>query len=70
MQIRKVLFIVYYALLGSSVLLAVLWLLDKTSVFGLQKGVALQYTIMGMAVVGMLLGQVLRRTPSNNSDTE
>lgn len=70
MQIRKALFIVYYALLSSSMLLAVLWLLDKTSIFGLQKGAALQYTIMGMAVVGMLLGQVLRRAPSNNSDTE
>lgn len=70
MQTRNILFIIYYTLLGLSVLLAVLWLLDKTSVFGLQKGTVLQYSIMGMAVLGMLLGQVLRRTPPNNSDTE
>jgi hypothetical protein len=58
---RKVLFIVYYALLGVSVLLAVLWLTDKTSVFGLEKSSGLQYSIMGMALLGMVLGQVLRR---------
>lgn len=58
---RKVLFIVYYTLLGVSVLLAVLWLTDKTSVLGLEKSSGLQYTIMGMAVLGMVLGQVLRR---------
>ncbi|MFZ4561287.1 MAG: hypothetical protein ACOYOD_13915 [Saprospiraceae bacterium] len=58
---RKVLFIVYYTLLGVSVLLAVLWLTDKTSVLGLEKSSGLQYTIMGMALLGMVLGQVLRR---------
>ena len=58
---RKVLFIVYYTLLGVSVLLAVLWLTDKTSVLGLEKSSRLQYTIMGMALLGMVLGQVLRR---------
>lgn len=58
---RKVLFIVYYTLLGVSVLLAVLWLTDKTSVLGLEKGSGLQYSIMGMALLGIVLGQVLRR---------
>ena len=58
---RKVLFIAYYTLLGVSVLLAVLWLTDKTSVLGLEKSSGLQYTIMGMALLGMVLGQVLRR---------
>ena len=58
---RKVLFIVYYTLLGVSVLLAVLWLTNKTSVLGLEKSSGLQYTIMGMALLGMVLGQVLRR---------
>ena len=58
---RKILFTVYYTLLGVSVLLAVLWLTNKTSVLGLEKSSGLQYTIMGMALLGMVLGQVLRR---------
>ena len=58
---RRILFIVYYTLLGVSVLLAVLWLTNKTSVLGLEKSSGLQYTIMGMALLGMVLGQVLRR---------
>jgi|GEM_PF-3243252 len=61
MPIRKVLFVLYYLLLGVSVLLAVLWLLDRTYLIGLEKGSGLQYTIMGMALAGIIMGQVLRR---------
>lgn len=61
MPTRKILFIFYYILLGASVGLALLWLFDKTQLIGLEKGAGLQYTIMGMALAGIVMGQVLRR---------
>ncbi|MBK8041354.1 MAG: hypothetical protein KBG02_11535 [Haliscomenobacter sp.] len=57
---RKLLHVFYYLLLGAAVLLGLLWLMDKTDAVGIEKGPGLRYTIMVMAIAGIVLGRFIQ----------
>lgn len=57
---RKLLHVLYYLLLGAAVLLGILWFMDKTEKVGIEKGPQLRYTIMVMAIVGIILGRFIQ----------